>query len=212
MAFILAFGLVAAESMAAPPRQDFQVLRGQAAAWLEATTRKAYPDTRPQVRMGPVDERLHLPACAEPRFFLPHGARLWGNGSLGVRCEAPSPWSLYITYQASLRGMALVATRPLPARTVPGPGDVELRPVDFQQDPQRYLREIPHGAMLRHPLAGGQPLILGVVEQPDIIRAGRDVLGFDIFLTSYGQTESTAIISTNWPGDPIEAIVSTVTN
>ena len=50
----------------------------------------------------------------------------------------------------------------------------------------------------------------GAKTPPDIIRAGRDVLGFDIFLTSYGQTESTAIISTNRPGDPIEAIVSTV--
>ncbi|MGJ0239782.1 AMP-binding protein [Novosphingobium fluoreni] len=50
----------------------------------------------------------------------------------------------------------------------------------------------------------------GAKTPPEIIRAGYDKLGFDIFLTSYGQTESTAMISTNHPGDPIDAILYTV--
>ena len=50
----------------------------------------------------------------------------------------------------------------------------------------------------------------GAKTPPDIIRAGYDRLGFDIFLTSFGQTEATAMISTNRAGDPIEAIVTTV--
>lgn len=50
----------------------------------------------------------------------------------------------------------------------------------------------------------------GAKTPPDIIRACFDKLGFDIFLTSYGQTESTAMISSNLPGDPVEAIVETV--
>jgi HIP---CoA ligase len=50
----------------------------------------------------------------------------------------------------------------------------------------------------------------GAKTPPDIIRAGFDTLGFDIFLTSYGQTEATAMISTNYPGDPLEAIIQTV--
>ncbi|MFV0645942.1 MAG: AMP-binding protein [Sphingomonadaceae bacterium] len=50
----------------------------------------------------------------------------------------------------------------------------------------------------------------GAKTPPDIIRAGYDRLGFDIFLTSYGQTESTAMISGNKAGDPLDAIVETV--
>lgn len=50
----------------------------------------------------------------------------------------------------------------------------------------------------------------GAKTPPDIIRAGFDTLGFDIFLTSYGQTEATAMISTNYPDDPLEAIIQTV--
>jgi acyl-CoA synthetase (AMP-forming)/AMP-acid ligase II len=50
----------------------------------------------------------------------------------------------------------------------------------------------------------------GAKTPPEIIRAGYEKLGFDIFLTSFGQTEATAMISTNWPGDPLDAIVRTV--
>jgi acyl-CoA synthetase (AMP-forming)/AMP-acid ligase II len=50
----------------------------------------------------------------------------------------------------------------------------------------------------------------GAKTPPDIIRAGYETLGFDIFLTSYGQTEATALISTNLPGDPLDVIQTTV--
>lgn len=50
----------------------------------------------------------------------------------------------------------------------------------------------------------------GAKTSPDIIRAGYDKLGFDIFLTSFGLTESTALVSSNRAGDPIEAIINTV--
>lgn len=50
----------------------------------------------------------------------------------------------------------------------------------------------------------------GAKTPPEIIRAGYDRLGFDIFLTSFGQTETTALISSNRAGDPIEAIANTV--
>ncbi len=50
----------------------------------------------------------------------------------------------------------------------------------------------------------------GAKTPPEIIRAGYEKLGFEIFLTSFGQTESTAVISTNRAGDPLDAIVNTV--
>lgn len=44
----------------------------------------------------------------------------------------------------------------------------------------------------------------------DLIRAGREVLGFDIFLTSFGQTESTALVTVNYPDASFETIARTV--
>ncbi|ATI80691.1 AMP-binding protein [Sphingobium yanoikuyae] len=44
----------------------------------------------------------------------------------------------------------------------------------------------------------------------DLIRAGRETFGFDLFLTSFGQTESTALVSVNYPDASFETIARTV--
>lgn len=44
----------------------------------------------------------------------------------------------------------------------------------------------------------------------ELIRAGRETMGFDIFLTSFGQTESTALVTVNFPHDSFETIARTV--
>jgi len=44
----------------------------------------------------------------------------------------------------------------------------------------------------------------------DLIRAGKEVFGFDLFLTSFGQTETTALVTVNTPKDSFETIARTV--
>ncbi|WP_313809594.1 AMP-binding protein [Sphingobium sp.] len=44
----------------------------------------------------------------------------------------------------------------------------------------------------------------------DLIRAGREIFGFDLFLTSFGQTESTALVSVNYPDASFETIANSV--
>ena len=202
--FLLLLGLTPSGQAGAPARQDFQALRTQAASWLEAQVQKNHPDTQVQVRVGPVDERLNLPACSAPVFFLPKGVRLWGNGSLGARCEEPGKWRLYLSFESALRGPALVATRALPARAQPGPGDLALRLVDYQADPERYLREWSPGATLSTPLAAGQALLADHQSQAEVIRAGQKVRivargpGFDV--TQEGVALGSAV-----PGDKVRA-------
>jgi flagellar basal body P-ring formation protein FlgA len=162
-------------SVAGSARQDFATLRAQAGIWLESQATKAFPDSQAQARIGNVDERLNLPACAEPRFFLPQGVQPWGIGRVGARCEGSVKWTLYLAFDSRLRGPALVAVHSMPARAVPGPGDLELRLLDYQQDPDKYLREYPPLSKLLRPLAAGQPLLLGALDQPDVIRAGQKV-------------------------------------
>ena len=44
----------------------------------------------------------------------------------------------------------------------------------------------------------------------ELIRAGREVFGFDLFLTSFGQTECTALATVNYPDASFETIARTV--
>lgn len=44
----------------------------------------------------------------------------------------------------------------------------------------------------------------------DLIRIGREEFGFDLFLTSFGQTETTALVTVNYPDAGFETIARTV--
>lgn len=154
---------------------DVPQLRVQAANWLEQRALEAYPGSVVQASVGEVDARLRFPACAESRFFLPANARLWGRGSLGVRCEAPSPWSFYMTYQNRVSGPALVATRPLAARERPSGGDVELRQIEYAQSPDRYPRELAADVRVNRPVPAGRAILIDWLALPTVIQAGRKV-------------------------------------
>ncbi len=154
---------------------DARQLRADAAAWLEQRAIAAFPGSIAEVEIGEVDPRLRLPACAETRFFLPANAPLWGRGSLGVRCETPARWSLYLGYRNRLLGPGLVATRPLAARELAAAGDIELRQVEYAQSPDTYPRVLPPDARVNRPLAAGQPILISWLSLPTVIQAGSKV-------------------------------------
>ena len=161
----------------AESRQDFPALRAAAARFVTSQAGTAFPDARAEVDIGPIDPRLNLPACPEPEFSLSPGSTLWGSGNLAVSCVAPAPWSLYLTYRTTLKGPALVARRPLPAGTVPGPSDVVRGEIEYAGDPGRYPRDSANlrGARLARPVAKNQPITIDLLRIPPIIKAGQKV-------------------------------------
>jgi flagella basal body P-ring formation protein FlgA len=195
---------LSASSLAGSTMQDFQALRAQAASWLEQEAARSFTGAQAQVKVGPVDERLRLPACAQPRFFLPAGARLWASGSLGVRCAGSADWSLYLGYDSQLRGPGLVAGRPLPARHLVAAGDVELGIVEYEQSPNLYPRELPAAARLARPLAAGQALLIDMFLQANVIQAGKTVqvraggAGFDV-------SQEGVALNSAAPGETVKA-------
>jgi flagella basal body P-ring formation protein FlgA len=174
--FLLAMTLLALPA-AASPWQDWDRLRRQAADYLLGQAKAGHPDATARVEMGVVDARLRFPACPAPQFFLPAGSKRWGSGNLGVRCEAPEPWSLYLGYQIQLRGPALVARRPLAARTPLAAADWETRDADYAGDPGSYPRDLglfPEATLTR-PVVAGTPLQIDMLRRPQVVRAGQRV-------------------------------------
>lgn len=157
--------------------QDWQEVRSQAQRHLLDEIGRAYTEVRGRVEMGAVDPRLRLPRCERLAFFLPAGARLFGNGSLGVRCERPEPWTIYLGFQIALRGPALVARWPLGSRQPIKAGEVELREVDYEAPPGEYprLMEQLEGAMTSRPIPAGQALTQDRLTRQQTVRAGQRV-------------------------------------
>lgn len=200
---LLGASLLLVMPVQAGARQNLTTLREQAATWLEQQAVKAYPGSQARIQVGMIDERLRLPACPEPQFFLPDGARLWANGSVGARCAGEIKWRLYLTYESHLRGPGLVASRSLPARSIPGPGDVELKLLDYAQSPDRYLRVLPSGARLLRPLAPGEAILADGLSLPDVIQAGRKV---QVLATGAGfsVTQEGTALNSAAQGEPVK--------
>lgn len=77
--------------------------------------------------------------------------------------------------------------------------------------PTIFFSLMEHPGFADHDLSSLRVGHTGAANVPvDLIRAAREQFGFEIFLTSFGQTESTALVTVNRPGDSFETIAKTV--
>ncbi|EEF23295.1 Flagella basal body P-ring formation protein flgA precursor, putative [Ricinus communis] len=67
--------------------------------------------------------------------WLPSGNKLWGRASIGVRCRAPSSWSIYVPVMIRVSGNAVVATHPIARGQAITQDDLELQTRDLTQYP-----------------------------------------------------------------------------
>lgn len=109
---------------------------------------------------GTVDPKLALPACGALEVFTPAGGRLWGNSSVGVRCGAPTPWTIYVAVTVRVHGPYLAAARAIPAGQALAHGDLTLVQGDLTQMPPSIVSDMAQalGKTLNGPLSPGQPL------------------------------------------------------
>lgn len=108
---IIASLFAASLAHAAPARMEPAALRQVAEQFLQVQT--AGLPGKVTVSVGAVDQRLNLAPCPAPEAFLMPGARAWGKTTVGVRCAAPSPWTVYIQSQVSVLGSYVAAAVPL---------------------------------------------------------------------------------------------------
>jgi flagella basal body P-ring formation protein FlgA len=65
------------------------------------------------VEVGAIDPRLNLASCAALETYLPAGSRLWGKVNVGVRCSAPTRWSIYVPSTVRVTGNYYVSAKPI---------------------------------------------------------------------------------------------------
>jgi flagellar basal body P-ring formation protein FlgA len=160
----------------APVWQSLEDIRLAAIAHVRAEL--APGRARHTVDAAPLDERLHLRACAAPlETFTPPGGRRGANGSVGVRCAGPQPWKLYVSVRISSRDRVLVATHALARDAVLGAGDYSYVERDLEQIPQGYVTDATQleGMRLRRPVAGGAVITPSMLAAVPLIARGQQV-------------------------------------
>ncbi|WP_238913852.1 flagellar basal body P-ring formation chaperone FlgA [Achromobacter insolitus] len=101
-----------------------------------------------------------LAPCDAMSPFMPSGMKLRSRMTVGVRCNAPRPWTTYVQATVSVPGYYYVATRMIaagqaltPDDLTPRDGDLVALPPGAVTDPQMVV-----GMTAAHRINAGQPV------------------------------------------------------
>lgn len=162
-------GLSSLASAAAP--QDPAAVQAQAQHFLQTQTR-GLPG-KVSIRVNPPSAAM--PACSALDTFQPQGSRSIGKTTVGVRCLAPSRWTVYLQAQVQVIGLYVVTRQPLRANHVITEADLTLRegdlgnlPTDVATDAKALL-----GFRTVSGLAVGAPVRSASLRSPLVVQQGQ---------------------------------------
>lgn len=162
---------------AAAPVQDRDAIR-QAAHDYVLSKAKSEHRSRAEITVGRLDPRLRLTACGEDlAAFQPPGGRSLGNTTVGIRCPAPKPWTIYVPVKVIVYRAVVVSARPLPRGQLLGAGDVKLEQANLAELRAGYLTDPSQaiGNKLKRPLSDGTPLSAAMIQAPHLVKRGQQV-------------------------------------
>jgi flagella basal body P-ring formation protein FlgA len=160
---------------AAPARQDGNALRAVAEQFLLAQASGSPGEV--SVKVGAVDPRTALAGCPAPEAFLNPGARAWGKTTVGVRCTAPSTWTIYIQAQVNVKADYVAAAVPLAQGQAVEQGQLMLVKGDIAAMPNGIITDMAQ-AIGRTPtvsLAAGTPLRLDTLRSKPVVQQNQAV-------------------------------------
>lgn len=167
--------MLAAAAVPAHGQQSPQPVREAVSAFLERETR-GLPG-KVEISVGELQARNQLPPCASLEPFLPAGARAWGATNVGVRCDSPVTWTIYLPARVAVMTDYLVTARALmPGQIVSG-ADVAHRHGDLAAQPANTLTDAAQavGHHTRYAVAAGQPVRAEMLRIPPAVRQGQTV-------------------------------------
>jgi flagella basal body P-ring formation protein FlgA len=127
--------------------------------------------------VGTIDPRLALTACGALEVFSPPGTRLWGTSSVGVRCTAPAPWTIYVGVTVRVRGAYVATARAISAGQPLAQADLAIMQGDLTHMPAGVVTDISQvlGKTSAAPVPAGQPLRTDLLRTPLAIQQGQTV-------------------------------------
>lgn len=159
----------------AEPRQDLALLKQTAEQFL-LTQAKGLPG-EVKVTVGAIDPRLKLPVCPVPEAFLPPSSKAWGKTTVGVRCNVPTNWTIYVSAQVRVHGEYIAAAAPVAQGQNIGPGDIATVKGDLTNLPSGVITDASQaiGRTAASTIALGAPLRQDALRNQQAIQQGQAV-------------------------------------
>jgi flagella basal body P-ring formation protein FlgA len=127
--------------------------------------------------IGQVDSRTQTRPCSTFEPFLPSGNRLWGKTTVGVRCLAPSPWTIYVPVHINVSGNYLIAARAVEPGQLLVADDITVRSGDLGSLPANIITAPSQalGKTAKNRITAGQPLRSDFLLAPWAVQQGQSV-------------------------------------
>jgi flagellar basal body P-ring formation protein FlgA len=177
-------------------KQDLSILKDKISEYLKIQT-KGYPG-QVTIQTGNIDNRLKLAPCADVSVFMPRGSRPWGKTSVGLKCMAPSPWTIYVQATVKVNGQYLVAVAPLAQGQIVTDKDVIFEVGDLTQLPAGVYTEISQvvGHIVNISMNAGTVLRQDLLKTMPVVQQGQSVMlvtageGFSISAEGHAMTKA----------------------
>lgn len=167
--------LACAQQATSAQRQHLPALRTVVEQYLQTQT--AGLPGQVTIKVGQVDPRTSLAACPAPEAFQQPGARAWGKTTVGVRCTAPMPWTVYIQATVNVVADYVAAAVPLAqgqpveaSQLVLMKGDIAAMPNGIITDMAQAIGRSPTAS-----LPAGTPLRLDTLKSKPVVQQGQTV-------------------------------------
>lgn len=164
--------LVSPSASVATP-QNHAEIRDTVFAFVRAQT-QGLPG-KVSIQVEELDKRIVLPACTSLEAFLPAGARLNGNSSVGVRCNAKKGWSVFVPVTVRISVSLLTASNTLQQGQIVRAEDLaslssETLQADTLTDPAQAI-----GKVMKFGVGKGQLLRQNMLRDPYTVTQGQTV-------------------------------------
>jgi len=182
-------------------QEDGETIRATALAFLKQQV-TGLPG-HVEVTVAPAFPR-GLGACSTLQPFVPNGARLWGRTTVGVRCVAEHPWTVWMQARVSVQSTYYVAAHPLAPGQVLAEADLVARDGDLTLLPQSIITAPSQavGAVALMRVGAGLPLRQDMLKNAASVTAGQSVRvvaqGNGFAISAEGSAMSSAT-----PGQPV---------
>lgn len=172
LAPLLCLTLGSAAAMAAP---DPAAIRQAVEQFLRVQT-QGLPGTV-RYSVGAIAANPQLADCPALGVSLPPGARLWGQSSVMVKCQAEAAWSLYVPVEVRIIADYYVAGRNLGVGQSITETDLQRRNGDITQLPTGLLTHPGEavGRTASQAIVAGRPLRSDMLKQSFVIQQGQNV-------------------------------------
>jgi flagella basal body P-ring formation protein FlgA len=156
-------------------RQDLPALKAIVVQYLQ--TQAGGLPGQVTVTVGALDPRMNLAACPAPQAFQQPGARAWGKTTVGVRCTAPSAWTVYIQAQVSVLADYVAAAVPLAQGQAIDASQLVIMKGDIAAMPNGIVTELAQalGRSATVSLPAGTPLRLDTLRSKPVVQQGQAV-------------------------------------